>query len=254
MRYPDGDLGDTGAAGYLMIGDAPSLHGWPRAIVQAREPLRHAMRAFGYSRIRPARSVPQNRSQAAVCLACAAKSLTLARDLLQTHFAPDRTYASEWAPVIASTQITRALAAEVSWWAWQIAPMAVNLANAGTSRSARFEDVRHRLRAAARSLWDAAQTLDTALLTDPATAADLMLLRAIPVNSMPERAFPQGAETIPQLCEGTISPGLAARQKTWPFGQADLCTAMSSGRRPTPDATTSGRPKRSPNTPANSAR
>ncbi len=153
MRYPDGDLGDTGAAGYLMIGDAPSLHGWPRAIVEAREPLRHAMRAFGYSRFRQARPVPQNRSQAAVCLACAAKSLTLARDLLHTHFAPDRTYASEWAPVIASTQITKALAAEVSWWAWQIAPMAVNLANAGTSRSARFEDVRHRLRVAARSLW-----------------------------------------------------------------------------------------------------
>lgn len=208
-------LGDTGAAGYLMTGDAPSLHGWPRAIAEAREPLRQAMRAFGYSRIRQARPVPQNRSQAAVWLACAAKSLTLAKDLLQTHFAPDRTYASEWAPVITSTHITRALAAEVSWWAWQTAPMAVHLANAGTSRSARFEDVRYRLRAAARSLWDAAQTLDTALLTDPATAADLMLLRAIPVNSMPARALPQGAETIAQLCEGTISTAERVRHMTW---------------------------------------
>jgi len=208
-------LADIDAAGDILFREAPLLDGWPRAAVEARESLSTGIRALGYSRIRHARPVRHGPKDAAACLVSAAKSLTAARDLLQTHFAPDRTYASEWAPVISSPQVARALAAETSWWAWQMAPLAMSLARAGTSRSARSEDVRYRLEVAGRSLWDAAGTIDTALLRDPATAADLVVLRAIPINSMPARVVPQGTEPVALLCEGTISTAERIRQVTW---------------------------------------
>lgn len=207
-------LGDIDAAGDILFREAPLLDGWPRAAVEARESLSTGIRALGYSRISRARPVRQGPNHAAACLVSAAKSLMAARDLLQTHFAPDRTYASEWAPVISSPQVTRALAAETSWWARQMAPLAMSLAQAALPRSARSEDVSYRLQVAGRSLWDAAGIIDTALLRDPATAADLAVLRSIPVNSMPARVVPQGTEPVALLCEGTISTAERIRQVT----------------------------------------
>jgi len=206
-------LADIDAAGDILF-RVPLLDGWPRAAVEARESLSAGIRALGYSRIRRARPVRQGPNDAAASLVSAATSLTAARDLLQTHFAPDRTYASEWAPVISSPQVTRALAAETSWWARQMAPLAMSLAQTAVPRSARSEDVRYRLQVAGRSLWDAAGIIDTALLRDPATAADLAVLRAIPVNSMPARVVPQGTEPVTLLCEGTISTAERVRQVT----------------------------------------
>ena len=208
-------LGDIGAADAILFREAPLLDGWPRVVVEARESLSNGIRALAHCRIRRARPAPQNRNNAAACLVSAANSLAVARDLLQTHFSPDRTYASEWAPVISSPQVTRALAAEVSWWARQMAPLAMSLSQAAMPFSARSEDVRHRLRVAGRSLWDAAETIDTAQLRDPATAADLVLLRAVPVNSMPAGIVPQGTEPVALLCEGTISTAERVRQVTW---------------------------------------
>jgi hypothetical protein len=100
------------------------LHAWERAVIDAAVAMRAAAACLR-------RGAAESRDQASSAtswrarhLAAAAANLAAGRDLLHTHCAPgqdgmiqDR---SEWAPVVTSLPVTRALANEITRWSWHL--------------------------------------------------------------------------------------------------------------------------------------
>lgn len=142
-------------------------------------------------------------------LDAAAVFLTAGRDLLHTHFAagPEgaRLDRSEWAPVVTSGPVTRALLLELGHWARTIAPQGARLALSGTPVKRGTDQQRRRLNAACQWLWVLDAAVQAAQRRDPVPAADIGLLHAIPVNALARRHLPAGTETIAELCQGTAS-------------------------------------------------
>jgi hypothetical protein len=151
-------------------------------------------------------------------LAAAAQAVTGARDLLQTHFAPGpaggATWTSEWAPVVTSDPVRRALFAEVAGSAHLAASAAARVGQAGLARRRGARRAAGLLEAC-QDFWAAEAAIRAALLTDPVQATERELLHAIPVNALPARAEPSGTETVPQLCGAVISTAERVRQATW---------------------------------------
>lgn len=128
-RYLD-DI--TGAFDQVPLHQQHLLTAWPRASIQAREALHNAaaflqLGASGWDE--------QSGQPAADSLASrldgVAASLATERDLLHTHFAPrpggSRQDRSEWAPVVVSTPVTRALLVELAGCARRMAPQGADL-------------------------------------------------------------------------------------------------------------------------------
>jgi hypothetical protein len=113
----------------------------------------------------------------------AASAMRYGRDLLNTHFGfspeGDRASRSEWAPVIASAPVTRAVMLEVGLWARQTAQIGASAALSARAQ-VREEYARRNVNAASQWLWAASAAVRHArhLVSEP--AADVTLLHAIP--------------------------------------------------------------------------
>jgi hypothetical protein len=204
-----------------------TLGGWPRAAAQAQEAAEHAA---GFLRAAQAASPRRSRprtSGAASGLDAAVMSLTAGRDLLHTHFAigrdGSRAARSEWAPVITSAPITRALLLELGQWARTAARHGAGLALSGPPILRGTEEQRRMLNAACQWLWILDANVLEAHRHDPVSADDAELLRAIPVNALAPRHLPVGDETVTRLCQGTTDTAervrhaacLAVPQAAW---------------------------------------
>ena len=185
-----------------------TLGGWPRAAIQAREATGYAAEFLRAAQAAgsPRRGWSRTASQAASGLDAAVISLTAGRDLLHTHFATGRDDAqvarSEWAPVITSAPVTRALLLELGQWAQTAARHGARLALSGSPILRGTEEQRRMLNAACQWLWILDANVLDAHRRDPVSAADAELLHAIPVNALEPRHIPAGDETVTRLCEG----------------------------------------------------
>jgi hypothetical protein len=152
------------------------------------------------------RETPGGEGGVARDLSDAAGTLLLARDLLQTHFAtrPDGGWSdrSDWAPVIASEQISRALLAVLAAHARAAAArVSVLLLPDGSPDP----PGRAALRRANPWLIAFDKAVQDAHSWDPVPDADLRLLEAIPLNAVAGRQLPTGAEQTAELAAGVIS-------------------------------------------------
>jgi hypothetical protein len=187
-----------------------TLGGWPRAATRARDAIGYAAE---FLRATQAAGGPRRgRSRAtsrASGLDAAVISLTAGRDLLHTHSATGRDGAqvarSEWAPVITSAPVTRALLLELGQWARTAARHGAALALSGPPILRGTEEQRRMLNTACQWLWILDATVLEAHRRDSVSAADAELLRAIPVNALAPRHIPAGDETVSLLCEGTTA-------------------------------------------------
>jgi hypothetical protein len=206
------------------------MDGWPRALVDVRLALSRGIRSLERGFLPGDLRVPSG-SPITDALLEVASLLTAGRDLLNTHFgagpAGSRVPVSEWAPVITSPQVTKAVAAEVAACARQMTPIVTRLAQVQLTRSrhggrparpARHGEsarLRERLREACEELWKVSRAFEHAQGRDRVEAADRELLYAIPLNSLPARERPGVTETIETLCAGVTKTAERVRQATW---------------------------------------
>ena len=144
-------------------------------------------------------------------LAAAVTSLTAARDLLQTHFTADpdgrRAEYSDWAPVIASAPVNRALLAgladHLGAVARQVQTMHLSSDIVGDRALSPAGELWRHVRRAARDLESFGMAVQAAQWQAPVPDDDVRLLKAIPLNSAPERKIPAASDAVPALCAGT---------------------------------------------------
>jgi hypothetical protein len=183
---------------------------WSNASLQARKAIHNAA---AYLQPTPAYTGPPDHPHttdpAARRLDAATALLAAGNDLLHTHVAarPDRTRVdrSEWAPVVTSPPVARALLLELGLWARRIATHGARLALPGPAARRGTGDERYRLNAACQWLWMLDSAVQGAQRHQPVSAAEVQLLHAIPVNARAPRLIPGSAETITSLCQGTIN-------------------------------------------------
>ena len=183
--------------------DRRRLAPWIRAASRSRESLDNATVFLQPGPADTGR--PRSSGPAACELDAAARSMTLARDLLNTHVAARpggaRLDRSEWAPAVTSVPVARALLFELAGWARQIAPHGGQLAVTAMRGT---PQTRHRLNAACQWLWVLDWAVEAAHQQQPVTGPDVQLLHAIPVNALSPRHLPDGRESVTSLCQGTI--------------------------------------------------
>jgi hypothetical protein len=186
-----------------------ALYGeWAWAWFQAREAILNAAAFVSWARSGTGLSAGRRaRGQAATRLDAAAFSLTIGRDLLQTHFTAGpqgaRLDRSQWAPVVTSRPVTRALLFDLAQWARTIAPQGARLALSGPPVQRGTEQQRRWLNAACQWLWVIDSAVQVAERRDPVLTADITLLHAIPVHELAPRLVPVGGEDVAGLCQGT---------------------------------------------------
>jgi hypothetical protein len=188
----------------------PVLSPWAEASTQARDALTSAWprpTAIG-------RPGAQTRR-----LDAATMSLRMGRDLLQTHFVTDpkggRRPRSEWAHVITSEAVARALLAELAWFARNAADQCSPLALSPSAHVAGDRQARRRLNLACQWLWVLQASVRAAHQRAPITGAGAELLSGIPVNTLLPRPVLRGGEPIAALCEGAISSAERVRYLAW---------------------------------------
>lgn len=193
---------------------APSLaalNNQARSAVRVRDALAGAAGSLG---VRPAAARPAN--SLARRLDTASVSLTMARDLLHTHFQSDqgiRYGRTGWATVITSPPISRALLAEIA----DISRLAETAAS-----SAVPEDRPWPATALARRLGLACHWLSIAASTgqpEPIPASERDLLRAIPSAGLPPRITPTENDTAAALCAGIIVTSQRVSHLAWTQAQ-----------------------------------
>jgi hypothetical protein len=144
-----------------------------------------------------------------------AAALTYGRDLLHTHLAttPDgrRRALSDWAPVISSAPVNRALLAGLADHARAIAGQLAGLQLAGPADP---ETVAawHRLQGTAGQLRELSAAVQAAQWQAPVLLEHRQLLEAIPVNAMPVVQAPPPEASVSDLCAGIIGTALRANQ------------------------------------------
>ena len=194
------------------------LHAWERAVIDADVAMRAAAACLRQSAAESSDQASSTTSWRARHLAAAAANLAAGRDLLHTHRAPDPDGLiqdrSEWAPVVTSLPVTRALANEITRWSWQLAPFTAWLAGSAVSYALpRTPDqavsavVCDQLVSASQWLQVAGAAARPAIGSDPVQTTDIELLCAIPSASVPPRLRPDPAEeSVAELCDGiTVS-------------------------------------------------
>jgi len=152
-------------------------------------------------------------------LAAAVTPLTVARDLLQTHFTtgPDglRAEHSDWAPVIASAPVNRALLAgladHVGAAARQVEAMHLSSDIVGDRGHGPAGGLWRHVRRAACDLRSFTMAVQAAQWQAPVPDDDVRLLKAIPLNSAPERKIPAASDAVPALCAGTAGAAQRVR-------------------------------------------
>lgn len=179
---------------------------WIRAARRAREALANA---DAYLEPESGEDPPaQGRagSRAAVTITAVAASMTAARDLLHTHSVTraDGSWEprSEWAPVVTSVPVARAVLHEVGEWASQIAPHCGQAAISGMTGT---HEERRALNAACQWLWVLAWAVEAAHEQQPVADSDVDLLHAIPASAPAPRHLPSGRETVAGLCDGIVT-------------------------------------------------
>ena len=194
------------------------LHAWEYSVVDAHAAMRAAAACLRRGAAESGDQAGSAASWRARHLAAAAANLAAGRDLLHTHRAPDPDGLirdrSEWAPVVTSLPVTRALANEITRWSWQLAPFTAWLAGSAisygpprTPDQAVLAVVCDQLVSASQWLQVAGIAARPAMGSDPVQTTDIELLRAIPSASLPQRLRPGPAEeSVSELCDGiTVS-------------------------------------------------
>jgi hypothetical protein len=132
----------------------------------------------------------------------AVMSMTLGRDLLHTHVdirAETVTeHRSEWAAVICSPPVARAILHQIGDWARHLNSYAGRAARSSSGRD------RHSLHAACQGLFAVSCAIAIAQEQRHARADELRLLASIPMNAQPLAALPAADETVARLCDGVI--------------------------------------------------
>ena len=194
------------------------LHPWERAAIDAGAALRIAAGCLRRAAVQAAGDLASGMAPPrARQLEAAATELAAGRDLLHTHLATDpdgqMLERSEWASVVTSAPVTRALAEEIGQWSLRLAPFTAWLAGS-TAAYARPDrpgqavsaSVRTELATASQWLQAAGAATRPALYADPVRPADAELLRAIPAAMVPQRRRPAPAgESVGELCDGITS-------------------------------------------------
>jgi hypothetical protein len=206
--------GDLAPCDEVEASGRSDLHAWERAVIDASAALGIAGDCLRRGAEQAAREQPGPASGQARHLAAAVTELTAGRDLLHTHRVTDPAgmvrSRSEWAPVLTSLPVLRALTNEIGRWSRQLAPFAALLANSGTwhgppggsdrdaSLTVRFEFI-----SASQWLGCAGAAVHAALDTDPVQTSDTELLYAVPAAMMRRRQRPGPApESVADLCDG----------------------------------------------------
>jgi hypothetical protein len=196
-----------------------ALPTWPGAAVEVRAALASAagfLNTQGAASRWPA--VPAV-SPLARRLDAVAESLITGHDLLQTHFVMDRNggrqHRSEWALIITSPMVMRALLAEFATLSHTIARHGVNIALAGAPGRQKSAGMWRALNAACQWLWVLSASIQEAHQREPWSVADGELLHSIPANVAPPRCLPDGSESVAALCEGTITTAERLRHLAW---------------------------------------
>lgn len=182
------------------------------AAVHARDALRMAaasLTAADTSVV--AASVPDEPSaRLAEAVAC----LKVGRDLLRTHFATDgaglRWPASDWAAVVTSAAIRRALLDEVGRQTLQLKVLVGQMSSAAEGPGVPAA-VREEFVTADHHLLLADMAIETSLRGHRGSAADDMLLRAIPGNFVPDQMPLVGGEPVDVLCAGATVSAIRLR-------------------------------------------
>jgi hypothetical protein len=146
-------------------------------------------------------------------LAAAATLLTAGRDLLRTHFSTDPDgwpQRRDWAEVITSAPVARALLAEVADWLRQVTRLTGWLSLLSAPDPAVPASVHEGLADAYRWLLTGSAAF-TAGQGDLATEADTELMRAVPVSLPPRRRPPQDGETVGELAQGVATSAARLR-------------------------------------------
>jgi hypothetical protein len=198
---------------------------WNQALAQGRRAVRSAAAVLGCERC--AAVWPQLRDGPGVIrsdslagrLAAAMTSLTVARDLLHTHFAADpdglRAERSDWAPVIASAPVNRALLAglanHVTAAARQVQAMHLSSDIVGDRAQGPAGELWRHVRRAVRDLESFSLAVQAARWQAPVPDSDMRLLKAIPLNCAPEREIPAASDPVPALCAGTAGAAQRVR-------------------------------------------
>ena len=198
---------------------------WNQALAQGRGAMRNAAAHLDCERC--AAVWPQLREgpgairsdSLAGRLAAAVTSLTVARDLLHTHFTagPDgqRAERSDWAPVIASAPVNRALLAgladHLGAAARQVQTMHLSSDIVGDRALGPAGELWRHVRRAARDLESFSLAVQAAQWQAPVPDDDMRLLKAIPLNSAPERKIPAASDAVPALCAGAAGAAQRVR-------------------------------------------
>ena len=144
-----------------------------------------------------------------------AAALTYGRDLLHTHLTttPDgrRRALSDWAPVIGSAPVNRALLAGLADHAQAIAGQLAELRLAGSADSETIA-AWHRLQGAAGQLRELSAAVQAAQWQAPVLPEHRRLLEAIPVNVTPAAQAPSPEASVSDLCAGISSTAQRANQ------------------------------------------
>jgi hypothetical protein len=143
----------------------------------------------------------------------------VARDLLHTHFTADpdglRAEHSDWAPVIASAPVNRALLAgladHVGAAARQVQAMHQCSDTVGDRANSPAGELWRHVRHAARDLESFSMAVQAAQWQAPVPDDDVRLLKAIPLNHPPERKTPAATDPVPALCAGTAGAAQRVR-------------------------------------------
>ena len=190
------------------------LHAWERAIVDVGAALGIAGDCLRRGAEEAAREQPGPAPGEVRHLAAAATELTAGRDLMHSHRATDPAgltrSRSEWAPVLTSLPVLRALANEIGRWSRQLAPFAALLASSGTwhgpqGRCGREVSLNSRFEFISASQWlgAAGAAVRAALDIDPVRTSDTELLYAVPAAMMLQRQRPRPVpESVAELCDG----------------------------------------------------
>jgi hypothetical protein len=217
-RYLDDARIDTGVA-------RGNPDAWNQALATGRRAVRSAAAALDCGRcaslwpeLRDGPGPIRSDSMAGR-IAAAVTPLAVARDLLHTHFTTDpdglRAEHSDWAPVIASAPVNRAvlagLADHVRAVAQQVETMHLSSDMVGDRAHSPAGDLWRHVRRAARDLTSFSNAVQAAQWQAPVPDDDIRLLNAIPLNSAPTRTIPAASDPVPVLCAGTAG----AAQRVW---------------------------------------
>jgi hypothetical protein len=144
-----------------------------------------------------------------------ATALTYGRDLLHTHLAVTPQgglrVMSDWAPVMSSAPVNRALLAGLADHASAIAGQLAGLRLAGSADSGTIAEWR-RLQGAAAQLRELGAAVQAAQWQAPVLLEHRQLLEAVPVNVTPAVQAPTPEASISDLCAGIISTAQRANQ------------------------------------------